>query len=45
MDLRFLWIIAGIALILIGAVLFETGFALALIPVGLVLMSYGGAKA
>jgi len=41
----FVWVIAGLFLIIAGFVLFETIVGLALIPVGLVLMGYGGMKA
>jgi hypothetical protein len=37
-----LWVILGLGLILAGFLLFETVVGLALIPVGLVLMGYGG---
>jgi|HubBroStandDraft_1064217.scaffolds.fasta_scaffold4258264_1 hypothetical protein len=42
MDLKFLWVLLGLALILAGAIFFETGFAVALIPVGLSVMALGG---
>ena len=41
----FVWVIAGLFLIIAGFLLFETIVGLALIPVGLVLMGYGGMKA
>lgn len=43
-NLRWLWILIGIALILAGVVLGETIVALALIPVGLAIMAYGGLR-
>ena len=39
---RIFFILLGLALILIGCVLFETVVALALIPVGISVMALGG---
>lgn len=41
MKWGFVWIIAGLLLIVAGFVLFETVVGLALIPVGMFVMAYG----